>query len=410
MAIRRLFTALLFCAAYSAAQNPPPSLTTIYNFTGGTDGGNPNAPLVMGEAGVLYGTTLWGGEKGYGTVFSLTPPASPGGAWTETVLYSFEGLRDGFNPKSPVVIGSGGVLYGTTSRGGEYETGTVFSLTPPASPGGPWTKAEYGGGLIASSGEPDDLVISPGGVLYGGCCGTIFALQPPASPGGHWGEKTLYAISGGITGYFTTQTHVVLGKGLVLYGTTSQGGDYGAGNGDGAVFALSPPATPGGSWSYASLYSFGGYPSDGVNPYMGVVIGGDGVLYGSTGYGGSSNGGTIFSLTPPASSGGAWTEAVLQEFPLVSTRNVWPGPLTLAEDGTLFGTTQFGGASLMGTAYALQAPATSGGAWTQILLHTFTGSDGSGPTGLLMGGGGVLYGTTSLGGAYGAGTVFALTE
>jgi hypothetical protein len=64
----------------------------------------------------------------------------------------------------------------------------------------------------------------------------------------------------------------------------------------------------------------------------------------------------------------------------------------------------------MGTAYALQAPATSGGAWTQILLHTFTGSDGSGPTGLLMGSGGVLYGTTSLGGAYGAGTVFALTE
>ena len=254
MAIRRFLMALLFCSAYGAAQNPPPSLTTIYNFTGGTDGGNPNAPLVMGEAGVLYGTTLWGGEKGYGTVFSLTPPASPAGAWTETVLYSFEGLRDGFNPKSPVVIGSGGVLYGTTARGGTIFGGTVFSLTPPASPGGLWTEAV----VHSFTGAPDGqypsapVVIGSNGVLYGTTelggsptcaayeCGTVFSLTPPAALGSEWTEAVLYSFTGGKTGG-QPLAGVVITKSGVLYGTTEYGGNaYYCIEGCGTVFALKP--------------------------------------------------------------------------------------------------------------------------------------------------------------------------
>jgi uncharacterized repeat protein (TIGR03803 family) len=137
----------------------------------------------------------------------------------------------------------------------------------------------------------------------------------------------------------------------VLYGTTCQS-QYGAGT----VFELSPPPPSGGPWTYTLLYSFGGYPSDGVDPYMGVLVGAGGVLFGSTGYGGSSNGGTLFSLTPPTSPGGDWTGAVLMDFPLVSSHNVWPVPLTLGENNTLYGTTQFGGALLVGTAYVLRHP------------------------------------------------------
>jgi hypothetical protein len=112
------------------------------------------------------------------------------------------------------------------------------------------------------------------------------------------------------------------------------------------------------------------------------------------------------------SPGAAWTEATLFEFPFPphSGDGPFPGPLTLGENDTLYGTTQSGGASFAGTAYALKPPATPGGAWTEIPLHTFTGSDGMSPTGLVIGRGGVLYGTTSGGGAYGYGTVFAITE
>src|ERR1700733_3382376 len=75
--------------------------------------------VIIGHGGVLYGTTEGGGTSNNGTVFSLTPPGSPGASWTETALYSFTGSpNDGANPEAGVVIGGGGVLYGTTAGGG----------------------------------------------------------------------------------------------------------------------------------------------------------------------------------------------------------------------------------------------------------------------------------------------------
>ena len=94
---------------------------------------------MIGACGVLYGTT-WLDGSGSGTVFQLTPPASPGGAWTETTLYSFTGGSDGGNPVASLVIGDGGVLYGTSSGGGASNAGTVFALKPPTSAGGSWTE------------------------------------------------------------------------------------------------------------------------------------------------------------------------------------------------------------------------------------------------------------------------------
>jgi uncharacterized repeat protein (TIGR03803 family) len=109
------------------------------------NGETPTGPLAIGKNGALYGTTEYGGaylaSGGSGTVFSLTAPESPGGAWTQSVLWSFGGTStDGEVPLGGVVIGPEGSLYGTTVSGGASGGGTAYSLAPPASPGGTWTE------------------------------------------------------------------------------------------------------------------------------------------------------------------------------------------------------------------------------------------------------------------------------
>jgi len=116
----------------------------LYSFTGGNDGANPQfVNLVADAGGVLYGTTLNGGEWARGAVFSLTPPASQGGPWTENVLFSFT-YRTGEYPNGGVAIDKSGNLYGTTSAGGNgpKTLGTLFRLAPPANPGSPWKFSE----------------------------------------------------------------------------------------------------------------------------------------------------------------------------------------------------------------------------------------------------------------------------
>ena len=122
----------------------------------------------------VYGTTATGGTYG-GTVFSLTPPAAPGGLWTETTLYNLGGdYEDSFEPAG-LTIGSGGVLYGTTFYGGlgaacYYELdsppdcGAVFSVTPPSAPAGAWTEALV---FQASGLTPSSLAVGGSGILYG---------------------------------------------------------------------------------------------------------------------------------------------------------------------------------------------------------------------------------------------------
>ena len=203
------------CGAVYALE-PPPVVggawtgISIHSFTGNPDGESPFAELTDGPGGILYGTTYLGGSGAYGapcyvngggcgTVFQLTPPAAPGGVWTETVIYSFSGLNgDGAYPSASVVLGKNGALYGATQYGGDATAncsyygasgcGTVFELTPPALPGEPWTETilhsftgQNGDGAVPMAG----LTLSVQGVLYGATSaggsaglGTVFSIKP----------------------------------------------------------------------------------------------------------------------------------------------------------------------------------------------------------------------------------------
>src|ERR1017187_1401728 len=238
-------TAISGSCGWGFALIPPKSPGTPWTFkvlhdlsgTNGPIGCQPTGTLAIDGAGVLYGTAnycpCYGGLD---VVFALTPPKSAGSPWTEEVLYSF---TDASTPNAGVVIGSGGVLYGTATGGGTSGNGTGFSLAPPTSQGGAWT------------------------------------------------EAVLYNFTGGSDGGGPF-AGVVIGRGGVLYGTTTGGGN----SGGGTVFSLTPPASTGGSWTEAVLYNFTG-GSDGSQPYAGVVVGRGGVLYGTTTGGGNSGGGTV---------------------------------------------------------------------------------------------------------------------
>src|SRR5205823_11877114 len=103
-------------------------------FPGTNDGANPNAAVSSDAAGALYGTTVsGGGPYNNGTVFKLSPPSTPGGAWTETILYSFGGGNDGVNPYGGLIFDESGARYGTTYIGGvSYSARHVLMMYSPS--------------------------------------------------------------------------------------------------------------------------------------------------------------------------------------------------------------------------------------------------------------------------------------
>jgi len=401
------------------------TLRTLYSFAGGSDGLAPQSAPAIGANGVLYGTTVEGGNTqcaspfGCGTVFALTPPASYGESWTKTIVWGFGGPGDGVAPTGELTVGSGGVLYGVTEAGGGGACadgcGVVFALSPPAQAGGSWTEAvlySFAGGTDGA-GPASNIAIGPGGVLYGATAGggtagagTVYALTPPISEGGTWTETILHSFAGGLDDG-EAPTSVVLGKDGVLYGTTVGGGSM---TNAGTVFSLSPtPAAPSG-WGEKVLVRFAGYwaKSDAECPLTNIVIGSGGTLYGTTGSIPSA-----FSVLPPSTVGGSWTEAILNSSYSLGRPE---GNIVLsAKTGTIYGTSATGGGSSpicgdvgCGTVWSLSPPTTEGGAWVLTILHSFEGTDGGGPVGGISERSSVLYGTTAGGGAYNAGTVFQL--
>jgi len=401
-----------FSASYGLRAQGTGKMETIYSFVAPPGATYPAAGPIISQSGVIYGTTSAGGPTtgcGYfncGTVYELTPPGSPGGAWTESTLYSFKDSNDGYSPLTGLVFGPGGTLYGWAAYGGPYGRGSAYELTPPASPGGIWTETT----IYAFKGPPSDggspaggFAIGAIGSLYGTTYrggtynqGTVFELTPPASPGGAWTLSVLYSFRGDGDGVYPNAGVVIGGKGAI-YGTTSQGGALGYGT----VFALELVAW---AWEERVLFSLSsslGSP-DGLTPWH------NGALYGQT----PSNifeatppaaeGGTwtVQSLTPGLPNINLQSVTVS-----LSGAIYWTNPV----GGT---STACGDSQGCGTLNELMPPSSPGGKWTLVVLHSFTGQDGDGyqpNAGLVVTKSGSVFGTTYYGGQNFFGTVFRYT-
>jgi len=425
------------------ALDPKAGLTTIHAF-GSSEAYAPDGTLVSDANGALYGPTYYGGASGAGTIFQLIPPAT-GTTWTENLLYSFTGGADGSTPWQALVVDASGNVYGAALYGGNANPtcvnaacGVIFELSPPTASGGAWTETvlySFTGG--ADGGNPNGHLVFDtkgnlygtalaGGIVNGACpgapegdiqsgCGVVFRLEPPKTTGGAWTEQVLYSFTGAADGA-SPGSGVTLDLHGNLFGTTALGGDTagcpsavsGADAGCGVVYELSRSA---GSVVESVLYAFTG-GKDGAYPSEALLLNRKGVLYGTTPVDNittSTQNGTVFELAPP-SGGGAWAFTSILNF---SKKEGSQPHCDLTENaaGTLYGTTFLGGKYNRGTLFTLKPPTTKGGAWKQTLAHSFTGSkDGSSPLGgVLPGKGGVLYGTTFTGKSSTAGTAFQMT-
>jgi uncharacterized repeat protein (TIGR03803 family) len=242
---------------------------------------------LINVGGTLYGTTIFGGTSGKGTVFSITPSGA------EKVLHSFSDSPDGASPVASL-IDVNGTLYGTTAGGGAYHgvgsgcdggCGTVFSITT-----GGTEKVLYSFGGGSGGVGPRASLIDVGGALYGttylggkacqrytdGGCGTVFSVTTSGK------EKVLHRFRGYPDGGFPHASLINVGG--TLYGTT-----YGGTGNCGTVFSI----TTGGKEKV--LHNFGG--ADGCRPAASLIDVG-GTLYGTTQHGGKYGHGTVFALTP----------------------------------------------------------------------------------------------------------------
>ena len=312
---------------------PTGTLTTLYSLCRETnsdgvctDGSSPNAGLVQGTDGNLYGTTFGGGTNGGGTIFKITPNGAL------TTLYDFcsrANCADGERPSEGVVQGTDGNFYGTTSAGGQEPDqcsgllpgigcGTVFKITPAGrlttlysfclkstctdgalpeaglvegSDGSFYGTTNFGGDEAS---QANCFIMDPFPPEYG--CGTVFKITPAGR------LKTLYSFCSTLEGSTCTDgafpvATLVQGTDGNLYGTMFLGGT----NGRGTIFKISPDG------KLTTLYNFCSQANcaDGEFPEAGLVQGTDGNFYGTTYEGGSNTGcytgngtcGTVFSLS-----------------------------------------------------------------------------------------------------------------
>lgn len=220
------------------------------------------------------------------------------------------------------------------------------------------------GGIVGTASESD----SPDHV------GTLYLLKP-----GSHSLKVLHAFGDGSNDGLYPVAGVIADRQGDLWGTTYGGGEYGRGT----IFRIS-------GMHYAVVHMFGQDPGDGSYPATALTLGNDGLLYGTTLEGGSSDRGTVFRLNADGSATTLW------DFAPGGPRNP-NGRLLQASDGLLYGTTtvNFDDGEDLGTIYAL-APDGS----QQRIVHRFSEADGwDSLSGVIEGSDGRLYGTTWLGGA-----------
>jgi len=275
-------------AVFELTQNPNGTWTrkTLYAFTGAADGANPASGLAWDAKGNLYGTTAFGG-LGQGTVFQLHP--QPDGTWSEITLYQFTGGTDGRGAvNDALAIDTGGNVYGTTLYGGNTGHGTVFRLSPNLT--GSWDfRVLYSfcpNAGCRDGSTPVGVVLDSHGNLYGAAssgglaqsqcsllpndCGTVYKIWRNT-----WKFQLLHRFCAGDCSDGARPV------GLLTF--DSSGNLYGSTIGNhGTVFRLSHPA--GSPWTVTTLYQFCQLPqcADGFDPGGSPILDAGGNLYGIT--------------------------------------------------------------------------------------------------------------------------------
>jgi len=312
---------------------------------------NPGGVLLLAADTNFYGTSFGGGtgsNASNGAVFRMTPA----GVITNVVSFT---ITNGSHPLGGLVQGSDTNLYGTTSQAGQTDTGTIFKLTLFTTNATSMTNSMPTNTLI-----PTNTFVPLAPFIYGTYAGGAFPEGPLAQ-----------------------------GAGTNFYGTTVEGGLENFGT----IFMVST------SGVLTTVFSFA--YTNGSGPESGLILGQDGNFYGTTSSGGSYGYGTVFQFVPTS-----LTLNTLVTFDGTNNGAEPQGPLLQRLDGTFFGTTQSGGPFGYGTVFCV-APISNSWAFTNCAA--FNGTNGAYPNGgLAPGSNGDIYGTTSQGGAGGAGTVFRL--
>jgi hypothetical protein len=326
------------------------TLTTIYNFLGGSDGSGPGG-LIVDAAGNVYGTTSSGGSTGCGstgcgTVFELSQGA--GGVWTETQIHVFSDTepQNGLYSGLPLVMDARGNLYGMTGGGGVGTScngagcGVAFKLSRIS--GGGWNETvlySFPGGARGFV-PVGPLTLDAQGNLYGalqrggrlasGCpswgCGLVFELAKST----HGFQELVVHAFEGPDGYYPNGGLIFDAAGN-LYGTTYSGGGYYQA---GVAYKLSPLN---GVWKEELVHIFESSQLDGSNPTAGVTFDKSGNLYGTTANGSyqlctdDPQCSQVFKLSPSVD---AWKVSAVYAIPLGYYSL---GGLALGSDGNIYG-------------------------------------------------------------------------
>ncbi len=361
----------LVCEELEARRLLSVTLNTLVWFQ---NGALPVGGLIADATGNLYGTTVWGGTAGDGTVFEVAA-----GTHALSTLATFNG-NNGEHPDAGLIADAAGNLYGTTFSGGTAGDGTVFEVA--AGTHALSTLATFNGN---NGGSPwAGLIADAAGNLYG----TTFL-------GGAAGDGTVFEVAAGTHALTTLATFngnngsdpeagLIADAAGNLYGTTEGGGTAG----DGTVFEVAA-----GTHALSTLATFDG--TNGSVPRAGLIADTAGNLYGTTWEGYPAGAGTVFEVA-------AGTHALTT---LVAFNDIGAYPdagLIADASGNLYGTTSEGGTADRGTVFEVAA-----GTHDLTALATFNGNNGQFPeAGLLADAAGNLYGTTEWGGTAGDGTVF----
>ena len=261
---------------------------SFHSFTGGADGKNCQAGLLLGSDGALYGTTVFASSSTRGTIFKVTNNGS-----NYTIIHNFTGNPDGQQPAARLMESTNGFLYGTTPFGGSHVAGTIFTLDK----NGNNYLVIYNFGTIASDGTScvNGLIEGSDGVLYGmtqsgggtSNSGTIFSIN---NDGNNY--QIIHRFSTAGTDGQHPVGNLVEGANGFLYGMTGIGGTAGRG----IVFRIDKTGT-----NYAILRTFTTGAGDGQSPEAGLISLTNGWLCGTTQMGGDFGVGSIFFLssTPP---------------------------------------------------------------------------------------------------------------